>query len=67
VAPTPDLAALAGVQGNREAVVTNLGAAHHLFRTLRVEKFVGLAERLARQFGVVLPDEPSAWSRADSR
>jgi len=38
----------------------HLRAAHHLFRTLRVEKFVGLAERLARQFGVVLPDEPSA-------
>ena len=34
-----DLAALARVQGNREAVVTNLRAAHHLFRTLRVEKF----------------------------
>jgi len=37
-----------------------LWAAHHLFRTLRVEKYVGLAAHLARQLGVVLPDEPSA-------
>ena len=38
----------------------HLGAAHRLFRTLRVEKYVGLAAHLARQLGVVLPDEPSA-------
>jgi len=38
----------------------HLRAAHHLFRTLRVEKYVGLAAHLARQLGVVLPDEPSA-------
>ena len=55
-----DLASLARLQGNQEAVVTNLRAAHDLFRTLRVEKYVGLAAHLARQAGVVLSDEPSA-------
>src|SRR5438034_185719 len=55
-----DLASLARLQGNQEAVVTNLRAAHDLFRTLRVEKYVGLAAHLARQAGVVLSGEPSA-------
>ena len=53
-----DLASLARLQGNREALVTNLRAAHDLFRTLRVEKYVRLAAHLARQFGVVLSGEP---------
>ena len=55
-----DLASLARLQGNREALVTNLRAAHDLFRTLRVEKYVRLAAHLARQFGVVLSGEPPA-------
>ena len=38
----------------------NLRAAHDLFRTLRVDKYVRLAAHLARQFGVVLSDEPPA-------
>jgi hypothetical protein len=52
-----DLAALARAQGNREAVVANLRAAHRLFRILRVDKCVALTARLARQVGVVLAED----------
>ena len=40
--------------------MTNLRAAHDLFGTLRVEKYVRLAAHLARQFAVVLSGEPPA-------
>ncbi|MBI2159949.1 MAG: sigma 54-interacting transcriptional regulator [Candidatus Rokubacteria bacterium] len=52
-----DLAALARAQGHRDAVAANLLAAHRLFRLLKVDNYVGLTVRLARQVGVTLAED----------
>jgi tetratricopeptide (TPR) repeat protein len=52
-----DLGVLASAQGRQEAAATHLADAHALFVTLRVPRFVTRTAELARQLGVVLPEE----------
>jgi tetratricopeptide (TPR) repeat protein len=53
-----DLAAVAHAQGNLAAGATHLREAHSLFTRLRVPEYVERTAQAARQFGVILPEEP---------
>ncbi len=50
-----DLAALAHARADRDGAASHLGAAHGLFRRLRVPRFVERTEQLARELGAPLP------------
>jgi class 3 adenylate cyclase/tetratricopeptide (TPR) repeat protein len=51
------LASLAHAQGDREAAASQLKAAHSVFRTLQVPKYVGRTEQLGKELGAVLPED----------
>ena len=51
------IAELKQTQGDREAAATHLGEAYCLFSELRVSRHVEHAERLARDFGVVIANQ----------